>query len=101
MIVLNNFSLKNYNTFGIDSQAAKFVTIQNTEDIKSVAAFTEKKYVLGSGSNILLPETIAGMVIKNALMGKRIIKEDNNNPFSLFNPLPLSSSSVSFILIIG
>lgn len=75
-----NFSLKSYNTFGIEAQAKQFVAVHSIADLKTVLEqhSNEKKFVLGGGSNMLLTKDIDALVIHIDLKGKKIIKEDTN-----------------------
>ena len=48
MEILHNFSLKNYNTFGIEASAKQFVNVQNLTELKSILEQhpSEKKFIL-------------------------------------------------------
>jgi UDP-N-acetylmuramate dehydrogenase len=78
MEILNNFSLKNYNTFGIEAKAEQFVAVHSIPELKSILEQnkTQKKFVLGGGSNMLLTKNIEALVIHIDLKGKKILKED-------------------------
>lgn len=80
MQIHNNFSLKKYNTFGIEAKAKQFVAVHNLEDLKSILKnhASDKKFILGGGSNMLLTQDIDALVIHVDLKGKRIIKEDDD-----------------------
>jgi len=75
-----NFSLKNFNTFGIEAKARRFVAVHSITDLKTVLEQhpDEKKFILGGGSNMLLTKNIDALVIHVDLKGKKIIKEDDN-----------------------
>ena len=75
-----NFSLKNFNTFGIEAKARQFVAVHSIADLKTVLEQhpDEKKFILGGGSNMLLTKDIDALVIHVDLKGKKIIKEDDN-----------------------
>ena len=75
-----NFSLKNFNTFGIEAKARQFVAVHCITDLKTVLEQhpDEKKFILGGGSNMLLTKDIDALVIHVDLKGKKIIKEDDN-----------------------
>ena len=75
-----NFSLKNFNTFGIEAKARQFVAVHSITDLKTVLEQhpDEKKFILGGGSNMLLTKDIDALVIHVDLKGKKIIKEDDN-----------------------
>jgi UDP-N-acetylmuramate dehydrogenase len=78
MAILNNFSLKNYNTFGIEAKAEQFVAVHSVSELKSILEQNQnqKKFVLGGGSNMLLTKNIEALVIHIDLKGKKILKED-------------------------
>lgn len=80
MQIHNNFSLKKYNTFGIEAKAKQFVAVHNLEDLKSILEnhTADKKFILGGGSNMLLTQDIDALVIHVDLKGKKIIKEDDD-----------------------
>lgn len=77
MEIQTNFSLKNYNTFGIEAKANQFVGVQNVGELKAVLEQnkSEKKFILGGGSNMLLTKNIEALVIHVDLKGKKIVKE--------------------------
>ena len=80
MHIQSNFSLKNYNTFGIEAKAKKFTAVHSVEELKTILEENknEKKFILGGGSNMLLTKDIDALVIHIDLKGKKIIKEDND-----------------------
>jgi UDP-N-acetylmuramate dehydrogenase len=77
MEIQSNFSLKNYNTFSIEASANQFVAVHNVEELKTVLEKnkSEKKFILGGGSNMLLTKNIEALVIHVDLKGKKITKE--------------------------
>lgn len=78
MEIKSNFSLKNYNTFGIEAKANQFVAVHTIPELKTILEEnkSEKKFILGGGSNMLLTKDIEALVIHIDLKGKKIIKED-------------------------
>lgn len=80
MEILHNFSLKNYNTFGIEASAKQFVNVQNLTELKSILEQhpSEKKFILGGGSNMLLTQNIDALVLHIDFKGKKIVKEDTD-----------------------
>ncbi len=68
-----NFSLKNFNTFGIDASARYFVEINHEDDL--VELFMDKQWqqterlVLGGGSNLLLVNDFDGLAIRMNIRG--------------------------------
>jgi len=78
-------SLKNYNSFGIDVNARRFVTFSSEEDIPQLLDSLrgeDNKFVLGGGSNILFTSDYDGTVIKNDIKGIRE-KQINENEILL------------------
>ena len=77
MEIQSNFSLKNYTTFGIEAKANHFVAVKNVGELKAVLEQkkSEKKFILGGGSNMLLTKNIEALVIHVDLKGKKIVKE--------------------------
>lgn len=75
-----NFSLKNYNTFGIDVKAKEFVKVQSIDELKTVLQQNQKKelFILGGGSNMLLTKNVDALVIHVDLKGKKILKQDDD-----------------------
>ncbi|MDQ7816942.1 MAG: UDP-N-acetylmuramate dehydrogenase [Melioribacteraceae bacterium] len=75
-----NYSLKNYNTFGIDVKARYFIDITSEKELQELLSsdlINQNKYlVLGSGSNILLTVDFDGLVIKYSVKGIQIIEEN-------------------------
>jgi UDP-N-acetylmuramate dehydrogenase len=78
--ILNNISLKPYNTFGIDAVAKHFTSVSSISDLKSVLALDNhpNKLILGGGSNLLLTKDYDGLALHVNLKGIEIISEDEN-----------------------
>jgi UDP-N-acetylmuramate dehydrogenase len=75
-----NKSLKNYNTFGLDVNAAYFTSIHSIDELIAVLKddyFSDiSKMFLGGGSNVLLTKDFHGLVIHNCLKGIEVIERD-------------------------
>jgi UDP-N-acetylmuramate dehydrogenase len=80
MEIHSNFSLKNYNTFGIEAKAKKFVAVHSIAELTSVLEQnkSETTFILGGGSNMLLTQDIEALVIHIDLKGKRVIDENKD-----------------------
>jgi UDP-N-acetylmuramate dehydrogenase len=80
MQIHTNFSLKKYNTFGIEAKARQFVSVQSVDELITVLNenLTTKKFILGGGSNMLLTQDIDALVIHLDLKGKKIIDENDD-----------------------
>lgn len=80
MEIIENFSLKKHNTFGIEAKAKEFTAVHSVEELKTVLAEnpSKKKFILGGGSNMLLTRDIDALVIHVDLKGKKIIREEDD-----------------------
>jgi UDP-N-acetylmuramate dehydrogenase len=87
MPILENYSIKKLNTFGIDVYAKYFLeadsvsSIQNLLNDKTFSRFKAegKFFVLGGGSNILFTKNIDGIVVKNNIKGIELLNEDSEH----------------------
>lgn len=83
MLIKNDYSLKKNNTFQINAKAKYFIEIENEKDILKIVNNAEfkniPKFILGNGSNTLFTKNFDGIIIKPAILGKRIINETKNN----------------------
>lgn len=68
-----NFSLKPYNTFGVEAKAQYFAEANSLGELKQALKFSASKNLkilfLGGGSNVLLTQDFEGLVIKLNLKG--------------------------------
>lgn len=80
MQIQDNFSLKNHNTFGIEAKAKQFISVHSVDELKSVLKEnpTQKKFILGGGSNMLLTQDIDALVIHVDLKGKKVIVQSED-----------------------
>tara|TARA_B100001939_G_scaffold328777_1_gene324400 strand:+ start:408 stop:1424 length:1017 start_codon:yes stop_codon:yes gene_type:complete len=82
MDIIKNKSLKSYNTFGVDYSSSFFTIINNLKDLDELYKHklykSQKKLILGGGSNILFTSNYDGLVIKNEIKGIEIIKETSD-----------------------
>ncbi|WP_185869271.1 UDP-N-acetylmuramate dehydrogenase [Blattabacterium cuenoti] len=80
MLIKKNFSLKKFNTFGINVYARYFVELKSIGDIQKILDIYPSipKLFLGNGSNILfLKNYYPGLVMKIGIKGKKIIQEND------------------------
>ena len=72
-----NVNLKSYTTFGIDSNAALFASFSDTESLKNLLVLSANNQItiLGGGSNMLLTKDIEGVVLKNEILGIKVVEE--------------------------
>ncbi|WP_179333341.1 UDP-N-acetylmuramate dehydrogenase [Winogradskyella costae] len=81
MTIINNASLKSFNTFGIDAKAQSYCDISTIEDLSTIL----KNYgdvplfILGGGSNMLLTKDIDALVLHINLKGIEVVSETKNS----------------------
>ncbi len=88
-MIKENFSLKKYNTFGIDCTAQYFAEFNSVEKLReqleyaqlSTVIYQLKTFILGGGSNILLTGDVEGLVLKNDIKGIEKVADDANSVF--------------------
>ena len=85
MQIQQNYSLKKYNTFGIDVDAKCFSAFSSVDDLQEALSPSGRNLsgpyrvpilILGGGSNILFTKNYEGLILKNEIPGINIIKED-------------------------
>lgn len=78
IVIEENFSLKSFNTFGIQSYAKIFAEATTIDDLKSIIdIFRDNplpKLVLGGGSNLLFTQDFDGIVMYPNLEGIELVK---------------------------
>jgi len=74
------FSLRAYNTFGIEAQASQFVEISSVEQYVALRKSGEyahlNHFFLGGGSNVLLTKNQDALVVKISIPGISIVQEE-------------------------
>ena len=77
MQVLENVSLKKYNTFGIDVNARFFASVSSIKELKDLLAHEAypNPFVIGGGSNMLLTKDVNKLVIHCDLKGITIVND--------------------------
>lgn len=80
MVIKQNFSLYRYNTFALDVRAKYFVEIQNERDVlellHSENFSSEKRFILGGGSNVLFLDDFDGVVINYTSQNIQVVSEN-------------------------
>lgn len=80
MIVQQNVSLKPYNTFGLDENAGFLAVVDSIDDLDEIFQTgrfrSQRKMILGGGSNVLFTRGFTGVVAKNQIRGLHTLKED-------------------------
>lgn len=79
MEILENISLKDYNTFGIAAKARFFCEITTVEELKEALALSQypSKFILSGGSNMLIAKDINALVLHINIKGIQIEEEDD------------------------
>ncbi len=71
--ILENYSLKNFNTFGIEASARYFVEINKEEELTELFMDPQwlqtSRLILGGGSNLLLVKDFDGLAIRINIRG--------------------------------
>jgi UDP-N-acetylmuramate dehydrogenase len=80
MTVINNASLKPFNTFGIDAKAASYCDINSIEALNTILKKQHSKplFILGGGSNMLLTKDIEALVLHINLKGIEVVSTSKN-----------------------
>lgn len=77
-----DFSLRPFNTFGIDATASVYMEVLSADDLLQVYRDTElmsvPRLVLGGGSNLLLTDHFKGLVLHMLMKGISIDGEDDD-----------------------
>lgn len=82
MNIIENYSLKLYNTFGVDAKADFFVDANNITELKKALVFRRQKDLpilfIGGGSNMLFVNDFKGLALKLNLKGIEVVNEDED-----------------------
>ncbi|GAB3203274.1 UDP-N-acetylmuramate dehydrogenase [Pontibacter aydingkolensis] len=85
MKLQSDYSLKAYNTFGIDIKAKLFVQFSTVQELQEVLQMPElqqeEKLVLGGGSNVLFTKDFDGVVMRNEIKGIEVLRHDNEHVY--------------------
>ena len=75
--IIENYSLKSLNSFGVEARTAKYIQFTRQEEILDFfrSENNEACLILGEGSNILFREDYKGIIIHPKLKGVEILKE--------------------------
>ncbi len=74
-----DYSLKTYNTFGIDGTAKIFVVLESIEDINSaIQLYAKPAYILGWWSNVIIPNMVEWVVWHPQFLYKNNIQKENS-----------------------
>ena len=79
MTILNNISLKKYNTFGVTSYAKRFVSITSFYELQQLLKTEQDLFLISGGSNMLLTKDIDRLVTFIDIKGISIDRENDNS----------------------
>lgn len=79
MTILNNISLKEYNTFGVEVYAKRFVSISSFYDLQELLKDEQDLFLISGGSNMLLTKDIEKLVVLIDIKGISIDTENENS----------------------
>jgi len=81
-MLIENYSLKRHNTFGLDIRASFFASPDNEEKLikllRMSVSQSKQPLIIGSGSNILFTGDFEGLVIKPEIKDITLVKETND-----------------------
>jgi len=87
MQLLENISLKKYNSFGIEAFAARFSNFKTVDEARELIALNRtgnqkrETLILGGGSNILFTKNVDGLVLKNEITGIEKVEENDEHVY--------------------
>jgi UDP-N-acetylmuramate dehydrogenase len=78
-----NYSLKKYNTFGVEACAKQFAAFTSLHELTELLTPDSRlpTLILGGGSNILFTGNYNGVVLKNEIQGIEKIQEDETHVY--------------------
>lgn len=79
MTILNNISLKEYNTFGVACYAKRFVSISSFYELQQLVKTEKELFLISGGSNMLLTKDIEELVALIIIKGISIDRENENS----------------------
>lgn len=79
MTILEHISLKDYNTFGVDVLAKRFVAIHYLHELTSILSNEKDIFLLSGGSNMLLTKDIESLVVHLQMKGISVDSETEDH----------------------
>ena len=77
MHIEQNVDLTSFNTLALPGQAARYQKVTSQAQLTASGLATEKRFILGGGSNLVLTGDFDGLVLHMAIPGKQLLKEDS------------------------
>ena len=82
-MIYKNFSLKNYNSFGLDYKADKFIVVKTIEEFSELISLKKELqspyFILGGGNNLLFTSDYNGVIIHPEIAGIEIVEENSES----------------------
>ncbi|MDG1397707.1 MAG: UDP-N-acetylmuramate dehydrogenase [Polaribacter sp.] len=85
MNIQKNISLKNYNTFGIDVIAKRFISVTSVYELQQLLKIERDIFLISGGSNMLLTKDIKKLVVHIDIEGISIDRENENDVYLSVN----------------
>jgi UDP-N-acetylmuramate dehydrogenase len=85
LTILENISLKEYNTFGVECYAKRFVSIESFYELQELLKTEKDIFLISGGSNMLLTKDIDKLVVFINIKGISIDREHNNSVYLTVN----------------
>jgi UDP-N-acetylmuramate dehydrogenase len=83
--IQKNISLKNYNTFGIDVIAKRFISVTSVYELQQLLKIERDIFLISGGSNMLLTKDINKLVVHIDIAGISIDRENENDVYLTVN----------------
>ena len=80
-----NISLKNYNTFGINVNAERFISVDSVYQLQQLLKIEKNFFLISGGSNMLLTKDINKLVVHIDIKGISIDREENKEVYITVN----------------
>ena len=74
-----DYDLRHLNTFGVSSIASEYAEFASVEDLRRLLDSKLPIFILGGGSNLLLPESLRRRVLRNQIKGIEVIDDGISN----------------------
>jgi len=83
MQIISNLSLRPFNTFNVEAQAAFFCSLDNPDQVAEASSFARSReipmLILGGGSNILFTRSFEGLVVRVKFEGITIVNKTSES----------------------
>lgn len=84
LLIRQNVSLSEFNTFGVDAFARSYAEVHDVDELRAALSFrdvTDPLLILGGGSNLLLTKGFSGLVLHIRLQGGTIAAQDADTSY--------------------